>query len=218
MPSTYEDYVPQSAPPWLQNTRGTQLLSVIGVVYDRLLVAVKDAVKVRFIELSPDDALPHNGYATNIDRYPSDTDDGYRQRIRSAWNSWVFAGTEAIVVSEMETYLTTATITILENRDWTPPDGDTAWWSRFWVIIQGTDWVADGTWADSGTWDDGGVWDTDMTLEEVATVKNIIRKWKPAHTLGYALITLGSDDFWGPGTPWDSGTWDDTAVIILTAQ
>jgi hypothetical protein len=139
--------------------------------------------------------------------------------VRLAWDTWTFAGTEATVLAQLAVYLTTETLRIIENRDWSPPpDLDTANWSRFWVTITGGPWSTDGTWGDPGAWSDGGTWDSTATTAEVASVRGIIRKFKPAHTIGFALVLLDSDDFWGPDTPWDHGDWDDTATTIWAAQ
>jgi hypothetical protein len=210
---TYEAFQRDLAPPWLGGPRGQELLETQGEAKDLVVEGAKDAVKASFVEGGPDDALPYLGSARNLVRYPGDTVDGFRQRIRNAWETWTFAGVEATVLSELTLYLPDADWTIVKNRDWTPdlpPDGDTAWWSRFWVLLDAGPWVSDGLWDDPGRWGDEGTWDSDATPSEVAAVRGIVRKWKPGHTICPAIF-VGLDanvDRWGPFGAWDHGDWD----------
>jgi hypothetical protein len=66
-----------------------------------------------------------------------------------------------------------------------PPTAGT--WSRFWVHLDVTvtnpfNWTAV-TWGVSRTWGQGHTWGSTATAEEVALVRRIIRKWKPAHAV-----------------------------------
>lgn len=218
MPTKFEEYTPGTAPTFLQGQRGKEFLTMLGKAYDKLVSQGKDAVKCRFIENSPTDALPYNGSAMSIERYPTDTDDTYRERIKDAFNTWQFAGTFDTVLDQVHKLLPDVPVGIIVNRDWIPPDGDTAWWSRFWVTVENSAWDDDDEWGDPGDWGDGGLWGTSATAEELTTLKKVIKKWKPSETIGYALLAFGEGDFWGPGVPWESGLWGDTSIVIIAVQ
>ena len=214
----YKDTIPASAPSWLQGRVGGAILGGVGSNFDLLLTAAKDAVKQRFVELAADDSLPFLGAAANIQRYPSDTTTGFKERIRAAWETWTLAGVESTITSELQRYLSTITWLIIENRDWSPdlpPDSNSAWWSRFWLFATGTPWSNDGTWSSAGTWDDDGTWDSTASLAEIATIRSILKKWKPAHTINKNIVVALNNnvDFYGPFGTWNNGTWDSDGAI-----
>src|SRR5262249_51967826 len=44
-----------------------------------------------------------------------------------------------------------------------------------------------------------------------------IRKWKSGHEVCAAIRFLVGTDRWDDATPWDHGTWDDTAQLFTWA-
>ena len=95
----YKDTIVQSAPSWLRGTVGSAILRSVGFNLDLLLIAAKNAVKQRFIEHASDDALSFLGSDSSITRYPSDSVTAFKDRIRNAWNTWVYAGIESTILS-----------------------------------------------------------------------------------------------------------------------
>lgn len=109
--------------------------------------------------------------------------------------------------------------------NWTWDDQPTSLWARFWVII----YPAGGTnpWAPSGAHlNDAGLWGDDKlghanlsigttaTQDQIATVKAIIRDWKPAGSnCEWAIIAFDATSFsptgalTDPGGLW--GNWSD---------
>ena len=92
----------------------------------------------------------------------------------------------------------------LGNWNW---DGDTAAWSRFWVIIYpGTLWAAEDVWG-VGVWGDtSGTLGATVTPEEAATLRSIVEDWKPGGTIGEIILAFDVSSF-DPTAPEPDGTW-----------
>ncbi len=104
------------------------------------------------------------------------------------------------------------------NWDW---DGDTARWSRFWVIIYpGTRWIDTAqTWGGAGTW--GGAtatWGSStITEEHTRTLRTIVDDWKPGGTRCHTVILALDPASFDPSTPEPDGTWVYWANRLTTA-
>lgn len=100
------------------------------------------------------------------------------------------------------------------NWDW---DGDTARWSRFWVIIYpGTLWTATtDTWAGGLKWGDPTlVWGfADMTPEHATTLRAIVNDWKPAGTRCQNIIVAFDPASFNPSAPEPDGQWGKWSKI-----
>jgi hypothetical protein len=196
---TYADYVrDELAPPWLKRTDlDAGWLAAHGEVLDDLVARVRAAVKLRFVLDCVADALPYHGAARGLERYVGDTDASYRARLARAWELWQLAGTAAGIVAILNAagFSHVAVYEALGaaapgEAVW-PPDGDAANWSRFWVLIDASvgaytpfAWKSV-TWGSGGagnrTWGSGWTWGSNATREQVATLRRIVRTWKPAH-------------------------------------
>ncbi len=103
------------------------------------------------------------------------------------------------------------------NWDWdgTPASPD---WARFWVVIYPVDgttpWAVSGDWGDAALWG-AGVWGNDDTTigttatpDQVASVRSIIRDWKPAGTTcEWVIIAFDDATFTPAGATDPSGDW-----------
>jgi hypothetical protein len=103
------------------------------------------------------------------------------------------------------------------NWDW---DGEAATprWARFWVIIYpagGTDpWAPSGLWGDATLWGDG-TWGhptltigTTATVDQVASVRAIIREWKPANAIcEWVIVAFDAATFTPAGATDPNGEW-----------
>lgn len=103
-----------------------------------------------------------------------------------------------------------------KNWDW--DGGDAAHWARFWVIIypvNGVDpWAPNGLIGDADLWSDGGVGHPDRTIgttatpSQVASVRSIIREWKPAHArCEWVIVAFDSATFSPSGSTDPAGEW-----------
>lgn len=228
---TFREWVTKTlAPVWLRGVWGAKYLGVIGEAADRVATAAKDAVKVRFVDISPVDALPYNGAARNIERYTVDTDTTYRTRLLDPWSLFDFSGSHTGVVSRLNDYGYPA-VRVYGWYQLTPnvPPAWASWYSAFWIFIDPPHGITtDGDWDDTGTWGDiipstipggpdgVGAWDCNMTAAEIKELKAVVWKWKPGHEICAEISILVSGDRWENVVPWDNGTWsDDTAFIRI---
>lgn len=205
---TYRQWALDNSPPWLHGTWGKKLVEAIGVMFDDARNTVFEAGAAGSVDAPtfPVDALALVGSERNIERYPDETNDEYRVRVKGAWESWAQAGTMRLV-AEL-TYLGfTAEIKEVHTAGW-DWDGDTDNWSRVWIVITEHSWEAT-TWGESGrTWGGAGVWGCDAEQNEAATLLRLIRKWKPGHVFPITVVVM-DESTWDSEQP--DGTWDDPA-------
>lgn len=195
--TTGDAVTPGLSPPRLRGRWGSALMRVFGAVKDAIADAAKAAVKARLVELAPDDALAWIGRERNVERYPGETNAGYRARLLAAWETWFAAGTAAGLVAALGA-AGFSSVGVYDTRTappwWVgawPPNGDDAMpaatWSRFWIVIETPHPWALRRWGEGGSWGELGAdgtpltWGSTATVREVALVRSIIRKWKAAH-------------------------------------
>lgn len=103
------------------------------------------------------------------------------------------------------------------NWDW---DGDTARWSRFWVIVYpGALWSAESTWG-AGTWGavSTGTWGSTMTPEHAASMHALVADWKPAGTRCAAIILALDPASFDPTAPEPDGLWGRWSKVVASTQ
>jgi hypothetical protein len=209
MPANFLSYTAEAlSPTVLQGARGERLAGAFALMFDTLAETANEAVKARFLgsNTHPVDALPLIGQERMLPRYPVDSDASYRARLRDAWNAWTKAGTDVGIVAQLAAMGLTAYVRE-QNIDW-DWDGDTANWSRFWVVITGHPWSR-WKWGDGHTWGGGQSWGSSATVAEVRSVRALVRKWKPARSVcPYIIVVMEADD-WALQQP--DGSWADPA-------
>jgi hypothetical protein len=138
------------------------------------------AVKERFPTTCSDDALDHVGDTMQIERYPGETDDTYRARLSGAFDAHSWAGTAKGIEDQLTAALTAMgaaapVVTVLEQ--WQGAYAGADWYSLISVVIQEGPWVRVHAGEDfiAGASLAGG---SNATLEEIALIKRIVRKWK----------------------------------------
>lgn len=96
-------------------------------------------------------------------------------------------------------------------------DGDTARWSRFWVIIYpGTLWTATNVWGTAGDWDGGATWGgTTITEEQTRTLQAIVTDWKPGGTRCQHIILALDPASFDPSAPEPDGLWDRPYKYVM---
>lgn len=188
--ATYEEFVPELHPPSLRGPYGTAWAAEHGVKLDELLTDTKDGVKARFPDDAPIDALPKIAADRLIVRGGAETDDQFRARLKAALATWQWAGTKKGFIDHALPPLGIANADIIINSEWgVVPDGDTAKWARFWLVIaEDHPWDDDGIWDDPGVYDDEGTWDSTATPAEVAQLRSIVALWKPARDICFAIV------------------------------
>lgn len=200
------------APPVLRGRFGSALSATIGAAMDDVRTRAIDAVRVRLPKYAPTDALAFHGNDRLLERYPAESDAMYRARLERAFEVWSGAGTYSGVIGALaaagfdaqvfDVWTAPSWWAGTTGRAWPPKprtpkpswwdaymlpyppaDGDTLWWSLFWVEI-----TAPGPlgwqprlWGDGHEFGDGATWGSTATAAQVQFVREIIRKWKSAH-------------------------------------
>ena len=208
--TSYADYQPSLYPTALQDPYGQSWGRAQGVMKDRLATLAADAVDMGLVLRAPADALPYLADdAGGLERGPVEDTDEHRTRISQAWETWPWAGTR-YALTVVAAQLDFAGVTIRTAREWGMSDAAKLW-ARWWVLVtQNGPFASDGTWADAGTWDDGGTWDSDASLDSVSQIRRFFRQMSNARDVGFVRLLFDDNtDYWGPDSPFDSGTWDD---------
>lgn len=199
---TYKQYAEDTAPAWGAEY-WLRLHSVLGLFIDTLAEGIAQAVRARFIDQAPADALNHIAQERGLEPGPTETVAQFRDRLQQAFEAYLFAGTEQAILDQLAAVGFTD-VTVYENEDWYP--GTSEWW-RFWVVFDPPHSFPEPTGAwdtsvwDAFTWD--GVPDATITL-----MQRIIRKWKSAHSKLVAGIIVHTGSIWDHSLTWDSSTWD----------
>ncbi len=130
---------------------------------------------------SPDDVLPLLAQERGLPRYIHETAADHRERIHNAWDLYSRAGTEAVILEQIEAAgYPGARIYTAANWPTRNPDGG---WSQFWVYfpIGSHQITSPGPLVGSFTVGDGTyVGPIGITSAEIKELRAIIRKWKPS--------------------------------------
>jgi hypothetical protein len=88
--------------PWLvARDVGADGAAAEGAVYDEQVALVKEAVKARFPDDGPADALPYMGADRKLIQGYAESDDEFRTRCRTVWQQWEAAGTWAELLFQL---------------------------------------------------------------------------------------------------------------------
>jgi hypothetical protein len=197
------------SPSRLRTAKAARIVyAFIGVPLDCLAGAAELAIKARFPELAPEDALNVIGRDRGIVRGPLESAASYRARLLLWLASWRGAGVGRAMLDQIAGYLTPSAVRL---RIWTQTgvvytreadgtftvdrvaaglwnwDGQTSLWSRFWVIIYSINGVP---WSRSPTWGSPDLppWGTfpqvsrgsSALVSDVQSIRGIVNEWKPA--------------------------------------
>jgi len=211
----------------------------VGLPLDIIAEAVNQAVKTRFPELAPDDALPYIGRDRVIIRGPLEPAASYRLRLLLWIEAWLGSGVGRAMLDQIAGFLTPRAARI---RIWTQVgviytreadgsftiervagdlwnwDGQTSMWARFWVVIYS---IADVPWTrhppyggTSGTWGSrtGLTWGSSATVAEARSIRGIIDEFKPALSKCQNVIISFDATAFAPtdtAPPLPAGTWGE---------
>jgi hypothetical protein len=146
------------------------------------------AVKERWPNTCSDDALDSVGGTMQILRFPGESHDAYRGRLKVAFDTHSWGGTAVGIADySLEPYCvalgaTAPVVTVLE--DWQGPFAPWTggWYSRFLVVIQGSPWTGLALDSADAVLDDCTLGST-ASVAEIAQVKRQILRIKDAHGL-----------------------------------
>jgi hypothetical protein len=216
------EYQLSFAPPWLLRTWGARFLSILGNAKGHTADMCKAAVKARFVDIGPDDALPYQGADRVVIRAPDETDAAYRARLLESWSTWGDCGKEAGFIDLLAVAGITAVL--VEDQD---VDGALGHWARFYLYVEEPNDFTAAPEVGGFTLGDG----TTLGVGPRAIVdyaRNVVRLFKPAHTrcLGIAVSIAGQADPHtieidadaGIGAPLPDSLTDESYIAILAAD
>jgi len=206
--ANFRQYARTLSPTWLRGEWSGRIVSFAAIVFDVIAESVFQAGASNLMK-APSfqaDALGRIGSERMMERYFGESEDGYKQRLLGAWRAWSQAGTPASIIEQLAALGLTASVK--ENWQWNW-DGDSANFSRFWVIITGHPWVPR-KWGDGSKWGPSSLWGarrTPPSMIDARAIRRVIKKWKAGHTVcPYAVIVFDLAA-WAALTP--DGTWGD---------
>lgn len=176
------DYFLRNVPASMQDGAFAELAETITTPLENLVGEFREAGELHLPLECNVGALPYIGDERRLPKYKGETDQQYRQRLWDAWSSWEQAGTDRGIIRNLLLGTGITEVIIKNNVDWDPepPDGDTDWWSRFWVLVYNPNW-------ESWTYGSGEVFgETEYTYGSTATrgevdsALRLVLKWKPA--------------------------------------
>jgi hypothetical protein len=172
--------IPQMLPGWMRRGWGAKLVGVIAGVLDTLSTSALQASTVSRLTLqdTPDDVLPLLGEERRLPAFPGEPPEYHRQRLIDAWDTHEFSGSSAAVAGQVDYLLGVAnsaperTAKTCRRDPMIHPISDTAWWSRFWLVVP---WSVH-----------GGA----LTADQKTTLCSSVRTWKSVRWRcdGVALI------------------------------
>ncbi len=225
MSRTYAQHQPDLMPGALRGPYGLAWAKAQGTLKDELATRARQSVYLGGAvdpegrgRQAPDDALARLGADAQLERSPIDTAATYRARIAAAWEVHGWAGTPYGYAYALS--LTSAQIRgarFVAQYQWTPPDGLTSLWSRFWVLV----WTGAltvgrftvGPWATVGgqaspfsllvvgdfVVGDGSTIGSDMTVAQLGEIRRALAKWKNARDRVPALKLASGSVVGTPG-------------------
>lgn len=218
----YRDFLPDKAPPWMQDSYGRAYLTALGDALDNLALLTKDGVKARFPGYADEPGLGVLSDERGLLRVPGELAAAFAERLRAAWRSWPNAGTPLGLLQTLKVAGYTAVLEIVNGREYSldgsgalvtstiasagwSVDATRTFWSKFDVLIVAP--LPAGWPPIPGD-----------SSPEAELVRTIVRAWKPAHATCGRIAIYQSGELWGrPTGLWgDAGTWAGGTVTYWT--
>lgn len=217
--------------PWyLTRGEGEKVAYSLNLLRDEFAEATRQSLLARWPSYCTPDALPLLGRDRRIVRGLNESADSYRARLLPWLDNHRVRGNAFELLRQLRAYLNAQirvrtvdrrgnwfTIEANGTESFLLNEGNWDWdelpasrWSRFWVIIYSTAGVP---WSvRSGTWGDLVDSKTNClgftaTVEQIATIRAIIRDWQPDGTRCEWVIVAFDGSSFDPTTPEPDGTW-----------
>ena len=224
------------APRWLTDGEGGLVGYALDLVKDAFLERARLGLLARLPQndplgttTAPTDALTAMGRDRRVVRGIFDTDVQFAARLKTWLTERKTSGAPFTLLRQLHAYLGTGngvSLRVVDNSgnwytrssagvessslatanwNW---DGNTAAWSRFWVIIYpGTLWTAGATWG-SSTWGaTDRMWGSTITGEQARTLQAIVNDWKPGFATCVNIILALDAASFNPAAPEPDGLW-----------
>lgn len=192
------------APAPLAGTQGEAWWLVWGHTKDAWREATREATKASLPLLCAPDSLGAYADERNTDRYPTETEAQYRQRMVETFDRYALLGTPTGVTAAVAATYGVTDVVYREAWQWDPGSPQ---WARFWLVCA-TTYSPPISWDDAGyAFDDAGLlFDmSDVSLDTLQFLKRQVRRWKAAHAklVTLALLIDGAHVFDEPDLLWD---------------
>lgn len=219
MANDFKEFRRSQAPSWLAGPYGEAWSKAMGDGEDSLVALIKAAVKSRFISLTPPGGVEEIAKERGLRRGPAEGLPSFRERLRLAWDSWVFAGTAKGILTQLFAAGYRDVFVEQNRRQFTIDDngnflvthlpagswftGYPIFWNKFDVVFMPPNW--------------GGSTPAESS-DEAQLIKGIIQDWKSGHSLCANIRIVEEGTVWGmPGLTWGDGTkWGDTVQVVWT--
>lgn len=218
----YADYQPLSSPGWLQRKNGAAYQGALGSELDVAVDRIRQAVLASFpdapggVLATPSDALDHIGADRLLPRIAGEADAAYAERLRTAWDAWLLAGTytgllRALARAGFPTG-STGTYIIQRTKRYAYLSGDGLTGNP--VLLTHNGWTFDekppSIWNQFGILFASDVAALTIGSQLALTLNNVVRLWKPAKAKYFGAYVVATGPVWGwpIGTNWgSSGNW-----------
>lgn len=189
------------APPWLLGPWGKALLFVLGSVKQAFVDAARQAVKARFPQVAPSDALPALAASRMLFAGKGESQASLRARILRAFIIWQYCGTKKGLLDALDALYPENPANSEIEEYWDDPAAfgiDNARWARFRLEMWIPHWGIAPAW-DAFHWDDGSHWDVTAPEAEIRALRATIHRWTPAyakcvrlrvHAAGGAIVDI----------------------------
>lgn len=223
MAARYRTAFKKLVPAWLAD----DVLYSLAVMKDAFAERVRQGLYARWPSYAPPSALPYLARDRRIVRGINEPTSSFRVRLRRWLRDHRVRGNPFALAAQLRAYCNAdVRIRIVDRRgnwytidrdgslswqlnqaNWSWDDGGLDRWARFWVIMYPTSSGQPWSVATSPYAGKGQTIGTTATPDQVATVRAIIRDWKPAGTRCEWVIVAFDDLSFDPSAPEPDGAW-----------
>jgi hypothetical protein len=228
---TFTRFYKDNLPAWITDGEGGLVVGSICTLLDAAVERCRQGLSARFPSYAPADALPWIGRDRKIVRGINEPAAAYAARLIRWLDDHKVRGNPYALHAQLRAYLqqdvmirtvdrrgnwfTTAVggtkSCSLDTGNWDWDGGALSRWARFWVIIYptagGLPFTTCSSWA-TGLWASAGSFGTTATADQIASVRGIIKEWKPAGTrCEWIIIATDASSFTPTGSQTPGGDW-----------
>ena len=240
-PQSFRDLWYSYSPTYLQGYAGQRYGYTLAVMWDALGDGAAYAVRARFPDCAPSDALPWLAVDRQVDRGPNEPEASYRARLKTWLDLWRHAGSAQAVIAALEIWwgggVEIETVTqshagvgtawdyyvpatqqlqhvLVNPSNWTWDDSYAA--PRAWVIVQGGGYAPTSLhWGDGHVYSGATVWGMSAPPSFAPWVRSQVKKWGAAVNVPWIIMSW--DPTWfqptSPAGKLPDATYGDWATV-----
>lgn len=215
------------SPGFLQGPQGERYLWAMTLLADLSQERLFQAVAARFPTQCDGTVLPELAHDRQLIRGNHESDAAFVARLVAWRETWRLAGHAYAILDNLAGYFSPAAVPIriwtnagmvytraadgtkswgkyLGTWDW---DGETTYWSRFWVVI----YPPSSLWTTAPA-EGAGPWDLTASKSEVKDVRRIIYQFKPLHARCEWIVVALDPASFTPGALEPDGDWQHWSI------